>query len=341
MGFLRRNEARRAVVRELPPDVQILAEGSALFMFSDGVRSTWPEVHVVVTETHIGWAMLKHPDVGAPTMQLSRIVRYADDGSAVRLTERDPSYAAELNDATNPHGETDAVFRFDGSAGSNHIRRVLSEHIRVEHAGDATANLDLEALLSTRDLTDIPEAVRIGSPYDADDADAIASAKLGFLHPQTNYGVVYRIAFATRLEPREEPITTRVMLASSEPAAVGVLRKPTRDDMAWLLVTSFGLRWHFAVDGIPGTPPHPEAPRPAGPRAASYASLRPESVSLPREFVSESAGPFGGASFDFFGFLQSIEAEDWLHVFSLSPGFETDALMNEIHERIAIAHDAD
>jgi len=101
------------------------------------------------------------------------------------------------------------------------------------------------------------------------------------------------------------------------------------------LVTGHALRWQFVVDGVPGSAANPEAPRPDGPRNAEYASLQPVDIGFAREFVGEHAGPFGAAAFDYFGFRQSTMTGDWIHAIGLSPGFETDALMNEIHERIA------
>src|SRR5690242_11483267 len=61
------------------------------------------------------------------------------------------------------------------------------------------------ARLSARTLLDVPSDVRIGSPYDASDRDVIKFAERGHLHPQTNFGVVYRVAFSPVLEPDERP----------------------------------------------------------------------------------------------------------------------------------------
>jgi hypothetical protein len=188
--------------------------------------------------------------------------------------------------------------------------------------------------LSAASLDDIPDSVRIGSPYDASDEEVLEAARVGFVHPQTNYGVVYRIAFAPRLEPREEPITMRVMFATTCPASQGLPAKPTIDDAAWLVVTSRALRWHFCLDGVPGMA---TGIPPAGPREAEYVSLTPAELRWGREVVSAHAGPFGSTSIDFFGFHQDAVEDAWLHAFGLSPGYETDALMNEIHERIAFA----
>jgi hypothetical protein len=55
-------------------------------------------------------------------------------------------------------------------------------------------------LLSARRLDDVPASVRIGSPYDAPD-----SLVYRVLHPQTNYGVIYRVAFAPAMKQGEQP----------------------------------------------------------------------------------------------------------------------------------------
>jgi hypothetical protein len=127
----------------------------------------------------------------------------------------------------------------------------------------------------------------------------------------------------------------RVMFASACPAAERLPAKPTIDDAAWLVVTSRALRWHFCLDGVPGMTIG--ALQPAGPRDADYGSLTPADLDWGREVVSAHAGPFGSTSIDFFGFRQNAAEQDWLHAFGLSPGYETDALMNEVHERIAFA----
>ena len=348
-----RKAARRAVLSELQPGEKIVAEGSASFLFTDGVRTVWPEVHVVVTEQRVIWAMVKRPAAGAPSMRFAQVARHTDDGERVELTERDPAYALSLGDPSNPYGETDAVFVFRPSKEASGVRRAIAARIprkARDQSSDRLADIPIPqsqvadritvqpSMLAAGNLDDVPETVRIGSPYDAPDEVVLEFAQRGVLHPQTNYGVVYRVAFAARMEPREQPITMRTMFATSQPAS-SVARHPTLDDSAWLLITSRALRWHFVVDGVPGPAETGLVPRPDGPRNAEYASLRPIDLGFAREFVGDFAGPFGGAAFDFFGFQQSTASGDWSHAFGLAPGFETDALMNEIHERIAFTRD--
>lgn len=191
------------------------------------------------------------------------------------------------------------------------------------------------ASLSSRKLTDVPEAVRIGSPHDAPDGDVKRAANRGVLLPQTNFAVVYRVAFGPVLKAREQPITMRFVFLRSaliDNDAFTGTPTPSQDNGAWLLLTSLGLRWHFWMDGVPGTPPNAEAPRPPGPRLGVFADLR--LASLPRTRVTLGAGPFGPGVVALYGFHHHTTWGKWLHVIGLSPGSETNDLMAEVKARI-------
>jgi hypothetical protein len=130
-------------------------------------------------------------------------------------------------------------------------------------------------LLSARRLDDVPASVRIGSPYDAPDALVYRLAKRGFLHPQTNFGVIYRVAFSDRLEAGEVPVPERPSglavggMPSSLIMRFGWVIPPERfsesgqrimasgKDLesgllgAWVLLTNRRVRWHYTGDGAP------------------------------------------------------------------------------------------
>ena len=118
MTFATRREwraARRAVTSEIPEGEVLKAEGPGAFLFSDGVTGIWAEAHIAVTENRIAWTLPKSSQAGATSMHFDQVVRYVDqEPGVVGLTAQDPEYAATLGDPSNPHGETDAVFRFDG-----------------------------------------------------------------------------------------------------------------------------------------------------------------------------------------------------------------------------------
>jgi hypothetical protein len=75
----------------------------------------WVEAYLGVTENRLIWALPKSREAGVAQIAFDRVVKYVDqEPGLVGVTSRDPEYAAMLNDPTNPHGETDAAFRFDG-----------------------------------------------------------------------------------------------------------------------------------------------------------------------------------------------------------------------------------
>jgi hypothetical protein len=135
MGFFsrrRREAARQAVLAELNHGEEILAEGSARFMFTDGVQRIWPDVHLVVTEERLLWALLKSPQSGVPSIRFKLVAGYSqsDSGDRIVLTEHDPEYAAMLQDPGNPYGATDAFFEFDLTPEASRLREVIASRAR-------------------------------------------------------------------------------------------------------------------------------------------------------------------------------------------------------------------
>jgi hypothetical protein len=164
---------------------------------------------------------------------------------------------------------------------------------------------DTKKLLSARRLDDVPPQVRIGSPRDAPDRLVFQWAKQGVLHPGTNYGVVFRVAFAARMEPDEEPVT-------DAPAALPVEGMPTSLVLrfgwvvpperfsesgdhftvagselraglfgAWVLLTNQRLRWHYAGDGVPQVHPGIDVELGSGVRQLLYGDLQGRSAHQP------------------------------------------------------------
>jgi hypothetical protein len=159
-------------------------------------------------------------------------------------------------------------------------------------------------LLSARNLDDIPESVRIGSPYDADDGIVYKLAKQGILHPQANYGVVYRVAFMPQMAPSEQPISVAPSglpvegMPSTLALRSGWVIPPERfsdsgDDFeitptevrqglfaAWVLLTNQGVRWHYTGDGVPQLHPGIDAQLGGGVRFLTYPDLQGPSDEL-------------------------------------------------------------
>jgi len=153
-------------------------------------------------------------------------------------------------------------------------------------------------LVLARRLDDIPPEVRIGSPTDAPDRLVLLFAKRGLLHPATNYGVVYRVAFLGRMEPNEEPASdappglpvegmpTSVLLRfgwvvpperfdeSAESFSVSQKELDNATLGAWILLTNQGVRWHYTGDGVPQLHPGLDTGLGAGVRRLRYADLR-------------------------------------------------------------------
>jgi hypothetical protein len=98
-------------------------------MFTDGTRTIWPEVHVVVTKERLLWAMVGAPDAGVPEMRFDRISRFQVDEDAIFLTERDPEYAESLSDPSNPEGEVDAVFQFGTQPEERSLHDVIASKL--------------------------------------------------------------------------------------------------------------------------------------------------------------------------------------------------------------------
>jgi hypothetical protein len=107
-------------------------KAGALFYFSDGVSGSWPEVHVVVTDHLLAWAMIQQPDAGAPTMRFARMVK-ADEGESgnqVLLMNADLEYTGSLNDPTKPHGETVVIFDFGSQPESRGLKELILRKAR-------------------------------------------------------------------------------------------------------------------------------------------------------------------------------------------------------------------
>jgi len=184
-------------------------------------------------------------------------------------------------------------------------------------------------LLSSRDLSDVPEQVRVGSPLDASDRVVRKLARKGVLHPQTNFSVVYRIAFAPRLIVSERPLMLRWVHITAAPIDGSERRLPSNDDGGWLLLTTWGLRWHLMVDGVPGSTPHPEAPRPPGPRNGAFTDVSWETPA--RSHIVLGHGPMGPATIELAA-LADRSGSGWLFRVGLAPGAETKDLFR-IHPR--------
>jgi hypothetical protein len=117
---------------------------------------------------------------------------------------------------------------------------------------------EVDRRLSARNLDDVPESVRVGSPHDAsDEAVRDTLRKLGVLNPRTNYGVVYRCCFAPFLEESERPQVIRFGWASLAVGPKGRVMQDREQDIeqAWILVTDLGVYWHQVSDHVPGMPP--------------------------------------------------------------------------------------
>lgn len=170
-------------------------------------------------------------------------------------------------------------------------------------------------LLSSRNLEDVPVSVRIGSPYDAPDRLVYELASQGLLHPATNYGVVYRVAFAPILEPGEKPApptTLQGLPAEGFPTNL-LLRlafafppdlladqgddinvKLSRTDLeqgryqAWVLLTNLGVRWHFTGDGAPPVHPGLDSEFGGGVRFLPYEDLRHRSNHYPMTLATSA-----------------------------------------------------
>jgi len=114
MGFSRRRKAKNL-------EAQLLACGDAITRESSGApkrAGTVAEdlglggqpVLVVLTDPAIYWSLLIEPE-SVMQMRYDRISDVEQEEGHIRLTERDPEYAASLDDPSNPYGETDFDFQ--------------------------------------------------------------------------------------------------------------------------------------------------------------------------------------------------------------------------------------
>jgi hypothetical protein len=124
-GGRKGKQARRFVLDEAGAE-PIVAEGTVAFMFTDGVQTVWPEVHIGITESRLLWAMVRHPDP-VMSMTFGRMVRLEQPMGQLFLTERNPEFA----DSSNPHGETDALFTFGDDPASSRLREIIVEKAKA------------------------------------------------------------------------------------------------------------------------------------------------------------------------------------------------------------------
>lgn len=153
-------------------------------------------------------------------------------------------------------------------------------------------------LVSAQRLDDVPVVVRTGSPSDLPDGLVYRMAKRGLLPPGTNYGVVYRVAFAPVLAPEEHPAedvpsalpvdgfaTSLVFrfgwaIPPDRISEAGNVFSVTQREIdhglfgAWMLLTTRGIRWHFTGDGVPQLHPGIDANLGDGVRFLDYADLK-------------------------------------------------------------------
>jgi hypothetical protein len=163
-------------------------------------------------------------------------------------------------------------------------------------------NRELRRLLSPRQLEDVPPSVRIGSPYDSSDALVIEWAKKGVLHPGTNYGVVYRVAFAPNMNAGETPASEALPALPVEGMPTSLIMRfcwvipherfsdsgdefmVSGQDFAsgflagWVLLTNRGIRWHYTGDGAPSVHPGASIDLGEGIRRLGYKELKGRSA---------------------------------------------------------------
>jgi hypothetical protein len=199
---------------------------------------------------------------------------------------------------------------------------IAGQWLREHQRSGVSANEYLEQLktptwekrLSAADLSDIPLDMRIGSPRDSSDREVERFARDGVLIASTNCGVVYRVAFAPVLPPGETPLALRFVFAASAPDPRGDQppELPTMEG-AWLLVTDWGLRWHYMVDGVPGFPATPTLPSPAGTRHAAYGEIQAvdtgtrvpgKELRPPMDLLTVFHGSADGPSLHIFGVVE-------------------------------------
>lgn len=83
------------------------------------------DILVTLTDWAVYWALFVEPGT-VMSMWYDRISDVQQDGGVIRLTARDPEYAASLNDPSNPFGETDFVFRLPDSEHGHQVSQLLN-----------------------------------------------------------------------------------------------------------------------------------------------------------------------------------------------------------------------
>lgn len=184
--------------------------------------------------------------------------------------------------------------------------------------------------LSARNLDDVPAQVRSGSPGDADDAVVLDTLrKLGVMHPQTNYGVVYRCCFAPYLEAGEVPKFLRFSVASLGVAPTGSSPKMGESEQAWVLVTDRGIYWHQLSDHVPRMPP----------RNPMEGLLAPTRWFVWKVGVTGGTGPSqpgaGGIPMRPLTIESVEDGSVWCVKFGLPTDPQTDALIDYVQTRIS------
>ena len=145
--------AREAVLAFIQPDEQVLAEGVAMDV--GPLTPAGASAYLVITEDRFAWALVEMPDMAAE-MRFDQIVRVGGGGRRAELTQRDPDYARELHDSSNPFGETDVALEFPDTAEGQALLAALHEEV-LRHHPEFTSVADVRARFDT--VRNLPVAV--------------------------------------------------------------------------------------------------------------------------------------------------------------------------------------
>jgi ribosomal protein L37AE/L43A len=120
-------EARTAAMQELAGE-PIQAEA----VIKD-VAPLTPEganAYMLASANIVAWALMDRPDA-VGSMRFSQVIDAEGERGRLNLTQRDPQYAASLNDASNPFGETDAAFHFPDTDEGHELHSWIAERLRA------------------------------------------------------------------------------------------------------------------------------------------------------------------------------------------------------------------